>query len=83
MDSDLDKATGSSSIHFVMSLAPLIKQICAIRRKPGLTRKEYMDYRYRIHGAIVDAPENKDEKPQYESYCHAMRLAQKLTRLAH
>lgn len=56
-----------------MSSVPLIKQICAIRRKPGLTRKEYLDYRYRIHGSIVDGPENKEEKPLYESCCYTKR----------
>lgn len=47
-----------------MSLAPLVKQICAIRRKPGLTCKEYLDHRFHIHGAITDGFEEKDEKPQ-------------------
>lgn len=66
-----------------MSVAPLIKQICAIRRKPGLTRKEYFDYRYQIHGAMTGEPEDKNEKPLYESYYHLMKLTNKLTHLAH
>lgn len=47
-----------------MSSEPQVKQIVAIRRKPNLTRKEYLDYRFRVHGAITDGSENKDQKPQ-------------------
>jgi hypothetical protein len=43
---------------------PLIKQIAAGRRKPDMTRKEYFDHRFRVHGALSDAPEDKDWKPQ-------------------
>ncbi|OQV11151.1 EthD domain-containing protein [Cladophialophora immunda] len=46
-----------------MSFGPGVKQIVAIRRKPNLTRKEYLDYHFRIHGAITDGTENKDDKP--------------------
>lgn len=42
-----------------------IKQIAAGRRKPNMTRKEYFDHRFRIHGSLSDGTENKDDKPQY------------------
>jgi hypothetical protein len=41
-----------------------IKQIATGRRKPNMTRKEFFDYRFRIHGSISDATEDKDQKPQ-------------------
>ncbi|KAL3480494.1 hypothetical protein BJX99DRAFT_254485 [Aspergillus californicus] len=46
-----------------MSSKPLIKQIAAGRRKPNLTRKEYFDHRFQIHGGISDAPDDNDLKP--------------------
>ncbi|EXL66009.1 hypothetical protein FOPG_17797 [Fusarium oxysporum f. sp. conglutinans race 2 54008] len=46
-----------------MPSKPLMKQIAAGRRKPNLTRKEFLDHRFRIHGQIADAPEDKDLKP--------------------
>ncbi|KAH7254285.1 uncharacterized protein BKA55DRAFT_510323, partial [Fusarium redolens] len=45
------------------TIMPHIKQIAAGRRKPNMTRKEYFDHRFRIHGSISDATEDKDEKP--------------------
>ncbi|KAK4044337.1 hypothetical protein C8A01DRAFT_31388 [Parachaetomium inaequale] len=41
----------------------LLKQIACLRRKPNLTRKEFFDYHFRIHGALADSPENPDHKP--------------------
>ncbi|UPK91065.1 hypothetical protein LCI18_002000 [Fusarium solani-melongenae] len=44
---------------------PLIKQIAVGRRKPNMTRKEYFDHRFRIHGRIADGTEVLAHKPQY------------------
>ncbi|KAK2055996.1 hypothetical protein LY76DRAFT_577090 [Colletotrichum caudatum] len=41
----------------------VIKQITAGRRKPDMTRKEYFDHRFRVHGRLADASENENEKP--------------------
>ncbi|EXA36489.1 hypothetical protein FOQG_11219 [Fusarium oxysporum f. sp. raphani 54005] len=35
---------------------PHIKQIVAIRRKPGLTRQEFFDYHFQVHGKLSQAP---------------------------
>jgi hypothetical protein len=37
---------------------PLVKQIAAGRRKPDMSRKEYFDHRFRVHGTISDSPED-------------------------
>lgn len=42
----------------------IIKQIATGRRKPGLTRKEFFDHRFQIHGSISDAVDDKNQKPQ-------------------
>ncbi|KAL6705916.1 hypothetical protein ACN47E_006195 [Coniothyrium glycines] len=42
---------------------PLLKQMAALRRKPNLTRKEFFDYHFQVHGSISDVPQNEDEKP--------------------
>ncbi|KAG5797857.1 hypothetical protein H9Q69_003085 [Fusarium xylarioides] len=44
-------------------MMPHIKQIATGRRKPNMTRKEFFDHRFRIHGSISDAIEDKDQKP--------------------
>ncbi|EOA91862.1 hypothetical protein ACJQWK_03202 [Exserohilum turcicum] len=41
----------------------IIKQIATGRRKPGLTRKEFFDHRFQIHGSISDAVDDKNQKP--------------------
>jgi hypothetical protein len=46
------------------SAKPSIKQIAAGRRKPDMTRKEYFDYRFRVHGTISDFVDDLDRKPQ-------------------
>ncbi|KAK1991599.1 hypothetical protein LX36DRAFT_646107 [Colletotrichum falcatum] len=46
-----------------MSAGNLIKQIATGRRKPDMTRKEYFDHRFRIHGHLSDDNENENEKP--------------------
>ncbi|CVL01393.1 uncharacterized protein FPRN_11606 [Fusarium proliferatum] len=35
---------------------PHIKQIIAVRRKPGLTRQEFFDYHFQVHGKLSQAP---------------------------
>ncbi|KAF4338893.1 hypothetical protein FBEOM_7199 [Fusarium beomiforme] len=35
---------------------PHIKQIVAIRRKPGLTRQEFFDYHFQVHGNLSQGP---------------------------
>lgn len=42
----------------------LIKQVVSIRRKPDMTRKEFLDHHFRIHGFISDEPGDPDHKPQ-------------------
>lgn len=42
----------------------LVKQVVAIRRKPDMTRKEFLDHHYQVHGSISDGPEDSDIKPQ-------------------
>ncbi|KAF4335204.1 hypothetical protein FBEOM_10948 [Fusarium beomiforme] len=49
----------------VRTMMPHIKQIAAGRRKPNMTRKEFFDHRFRIHGSISDGIEDKDQKPLY------------------
>ncbi|KAF5655297.1 hypothetical protein F25303_705 [Fusarium sp. NRRL 25303] len=44
-------------------MMPYIKQIATGRRKPNMTRKEFFDHRFRIHGSISDGVEDKDQKP--------------------
>ncbi|PMD50689.1 uncharacterized protein K444DRAFT_604118 [Hyaloscypha bicolor E] len=39
-----------------------IKQIACGRRKPNMTRKEYNDHRFRVHGALSDAEEASPHK---------------------
>lgn len=41
----------------------IIKQIATGRRKPNMTRKEYFDHRFRVHGRISDETEEEDHKP--------------------
>ncbi|PVH85177.1 hypothetical protein DL98DRAFT_409702 [Cadophora sp. DSE1049] len=35
----------------------MIKQIACGRRKPNMTRKEYNDHRFQVHGRITDGPD--------------------------
>ncbi|CAK7207780.1 hypothetical protein SEUCBS139899_010593 [Sporothrix eucalyptigena] len=42
----------------------MIKQIASSRRKPGLTRREYLDYHFKVHGAIADGTDDRDAKPE-------------------
>lgn len=43
---------------------PHIKQIVAIRRKPSLTRQEFFDYHFQVHGKLSQAP-SPDITPSY------------------
>ena len=45
--------------------APQLKQIACLRRKSNLTRKEFFDYHFQVHGSISDEPTDVDQKPQY------------------
>ncbi|KAF9699450.1 hypothetical protein EKO04_002479 [Ascochyta lentis] len=42
---------------------PLLKQIACLRRKSNLTRKEFFDYHFQVHGSLSDKPSSPDEKP--------------------
>jgi hypothetical protein len=35
---------------------PYLKQIVAVRRKAGLTKQEFFDYHFQVHGKISTAP---------------------------
>ena len=50
---------GSNSPHSasMSEVTGEIKQIACGRRKPNMTRKEYNDHRFRVHGALSDAEE--------------------------
>jgi hypothetical protein len=41
----------------------ILKQIAAGRQKPDMTRKEYFNHRFLVHGNISDAVEDVDQKP--------------------
>ncbi|PSN67615.1 hypothetical protein BS50DRAFT_664912 [Corynespora cassiicola Philippines] len=43
--------------------APFLKQIACLRRRADMTRKEFFDHHFCVHGSISDIPENIDEKP--------------------
>ncbi|KAF3036327.1 hypothetical protein E8E12_006269 [Didymella heteroderae] len=45
------------------SSAPQLKQIACLRRKSNLTRKEFFDYHFQVHGSISDEPSDADQKP--------------------
>ncbi|RAH43372.1 uncharacterized protein BO95DRAFT_368769 [Aspergillus brunneoviolaceus CBS 621.78] len=47
-----------------------IKQIVAVRRKPDMTRKEFLNHRFQVPGTISDAPEDPDIKPEWSSLIH-------------
>jgi hypothetical protein len=39
----------------------MIKQITSSRRRPGMTRREYFDYRFQVHGSIADGGEKPED----------------------
>ncbi|GAT24210.1 hypothetical protein RIB2604_01800350 [Aspergillus luchuensis] len=43
---------------------PIIKQLIALRRRAGLTREEFFDYHYQVHGALSKGP-SPSETPLY------------------
>jgi hypothetical protein len=53
-----------------------IKQIACGRRKPNMTRKEYNDHRFRVHGALSDAEE---ASPQYTVHLVFLGFSQTIT----
>ncbi|GLA66482.1 hypothetical protein AtubIFM54640_009060 [Aspergillus tubingensis] len=44
---------------------PIIKQLIALRRKAGLTREEFFDYHYRVHGALSKGPSPSETPLKY------------------
>ncbi|KAG9571420.1 hypothetical protein KCU71_g224, partial [Aureobasidium melanogenum] len=44
------------------SAQPILKQIAAIRRKAGLTRQEFFDHHFQIHGTLSDGGDQKPAK---------------------
>ncbi|KAL1903218.1 hypothetical protein Sste5346_000503 [Sporothrix stenoceras] len=46
------------------SNSAMIKQIASSRRKPGMTRREYLDYHFRVHGALADDIDDRNAKPE-------------------
>lgn len=51
--------------YLTMSAQPksYLKQIACLRRKSNLTRKEFFDHHFQVHGSLADVPSNPDEKP--------------------
>lgn len=43
---------------------PIIKQLIALRRKAGMTKDEFFDYHYQVHGALSTGP-SPSETPLY------------------
>ncbi|OJJ71736.1 hypothetical protein ASPBRDRAFT_125903 [Aspergillus brasiliensis CBS 101740] len=44
---------------------PIIKQLIALRRKAGMTRDEFFDYHYRVHGALSTGPSPSETPLKY------------------
>ncbi|PYH72187.1 EthD domain-containing protein [Aspergillus vadensis CBS 113365] len=44
---------------------PIIKQLIALRRKAGLTREEFFDYHYQVHGALSKGPSPSETPLKY------------------
>ncbi|KAH7247577.1 uncharacterized protein BKA55DRAFT_739534 [Fusarium redolens] len=44
---------------------PYIKQIVAVRRSPGLTRQEFFDYHFQVHGRISTGPSPAENPSKY------------------
>ncbi|KAF2659345.1 hypothetical protein K491DRAFT_622863 [Lophiostoma macrostomum CBS 122681] len=40
-----------------------LKQVACLRRKAALTRKEFFDHHFQVHGAISDKPDDPNDKP--------------------
>jgi hypothetical protein len=54
--------------HFTMASQEnnenFIKNVVGVRRRPNMTRKEFYDHHFRVHGYLSDAPDDKSVKPQ-------------------
>lgn len=37
-----------------------LKMLCLIRRRGGVTRREFLDYHFQTHGAKSEAPTEKE-----------------------
>jgi hypothetical protein len=48
-----------TTIPAMTSTQPILKQIAAIRRKAGLTRQEFFDHHFQIHGTLSDGGDQK------------------------
>ncbi|GMF12516.1 unnamed protein product [Phytophthora lilii] len=65
---------GSSTIANQVNQTPLadqdlVKVVTLLRRKPNMTRKEFLDYHFQEHGSISDVPDSLNEKPyKYRQY---------------
>ncbi|KAF4442967.1 hypothetical protein F53441_11611 [Fusarium austroafricanum] len=44
---------------------PYIKQIVAVRRRGGLTRKEFFDYHFQVHGKLTQGPSPEATPSKY------------------
>ncbi|KAJ5776306.1 uncharacterized protein N7511_001317 [Penicillium nucicola] len=54
-DNDVHSQLGLSGTAITWSRSPMIpgiKQLIVLRRKAGMTRQEFFDYHYQVHGAI-------------------------------
>ena len=56
--------TTACSLKFEMVSSSMLKQIAAGRRKPDMSRKEYFDHRFCVHGELSDGVEDINQKPQ-------------------
>ncbi|KAF3398548.1 hypothetical protein F1880_005729 [Penicillium rolfsii] len=52
-----------------------IKNIVGIRRRPNMTRKEFYDHHFRVHGYLSDAPQDKNIKPHKYMQTHVFDSA--------
>ncbi|KAJ0416227.1 hypothetical protein BJY00DRAFT_317113 [Aspergillus carlsbadensis] len=52
-----------------------VKNIVGVRRRPNMTRKEFYDHHYRVHGYLSDYPEDKDIKPHKYMQTHVFDSA--------
>ncbi|GKZ88086.1 hypothetical protein CBS147343_8090 [Aspergillus niger] len=44
---------------------PIIKQLIALRRKAGMTKDEFFDYHYQVHGALSTGPSPSETPLKY------------------
>ncbi|KAL4993521.1 hypothetical protein BDV10DRAFT_198272 [Aspergillus recurvatus] len=44
---------------------PMIKQLVAVRRKAGMTREEFLNYHYQVHGSLSTGPSPSETPLKY------------------